>query len=273
MGCDSGYGNGYKVREGVEYLRGVDKKFRRQRHRRRGGGRKKSRLSKNVLLPPLPTHVLSDHYLKQLSFVPFHFPFNMDRSILSDTHPSPRPEWVNLEWKFARWWGIRQPTGTLPREIRQPPRFCLILLFSDNFALNVLKTLMHRSVLCPIPPPGRGIWSKKLVPPPGLWSKYLFHSLRWDNFYAIKLLGYAILIWFYVFRHNVSRIAKNSTLKRDAGENFAVLCIETSSEKFAILLKICALARGWGIWEKSWPEDGIFGQIPTPARGVCGEKN
>ena len=76
----------------------------------------------------------------------------------------------------------------------------------------------------------------------------------------------------------MSRIAKNSTLKRDAGENFAVLCIENSSEKFAILLKICA--RGGEFWKNYGPRMVYLAKffcpgVPNPhpcSRGLWGKE-
>ena len=44
---------------------------------------------------------------------------------------------------------------------------------------------------------------------------------------------------FFVFMHNAAKTAKNSTIKRAAGENFAVLCVK-NNKKLGILLKIVA---------------------------------
>ena len=69
--------------------------------------------------------------------------------------------------------------------------------------------------------PGVGNLGKKICPTPQFFAPP-------PNFLCQKLPKYAIFIRFVMFLgSNMARIVKNSTLKRAAGENFAISCIKT----------------------------------------------
>ena len=89
--------------------------------------------------------------------------------------------------------------------------------------------LMRGSILCPTYPPGQGgIWEKGLARGWGIWEKKLPPPPNFCPTPCQKLPKYAIFIRFVMFLgSNMAIIVKNSTLKRAAGENFAISCIKT----------------------------------------------